>query len=477
MSRKVRKNVGVIGLGIIGSRVAAGLRAAGYQVYVWNRSAKPAPNFLGSPAEVAESAEIIQIFVSDAQALFDVVEAMSETLTPKHVIVCNSTVGPEAVLEAAQLIEGRGAQFLDAPFTGSKVAAEKRQLVYYVGGPEQAFVRVRPILELTGKSIVRMGEIGHASTIKVVTNMISGVTIQVLAEALSIVQKAGIEPEMLVSAIEQNACRSGVIDLKLPKMMSGDYEPHFSLKHMFKDVQLGIHMANALDIEIPATTVTAGVMYGALNQGWGDLDFSALFKNYAPAEIFEALPALDHVLGQGGAFAEALEAGGEPPVVEPLPLPLHTTPEPPAGQTDLEPIPMEVAALAPVLETPELPVETASVTFAGANGSPVRETLPSEEAARIIEAVLTHVAGQRGDLEAMPQFIRPIAPLRPPSAKVVPSADDPSKPAEEEIDSSDGPDKTAGATTADGSQPVSAVSKPEKKQNFVRRWFVGRAQS
>ena len=278
MSRKARKNVGVIGLGIIGTRVAAGLRAAGYQVYVWNRSAKPAPNFLGSPAEVAESAEVIQIFVADAAALFDVVEAMSEVLTSKHVIVCNSTVGPEAVLEAAQLVESRGAQFLDAPFTGSKIAAEKRQLVYYVGGAEPAFLQARPILELTSKMIVRMGEVGHASTIKVVTNMISAVTAQVLAEALSIVQKAGLEPELLAAAIEQNACRSGVIDLKLPKMMSGDYEPHFSLKHMFKDVQLGIHMANALDIEIPTTTVTAGVMYGALNQGWGDLEVRLVQK-------------------------------------------------------------------------------------------------------------------------------------------------------------------------------------------------------
>ena len=317
MSRKARKNVGVIGLGIIGSRVAAGLRAAGYQVYVWNRSAKPAPNFLGSPAEVAESAEIIQIFVSDAQALFDVIEAMGEGLTPKHVIVCNATVGPEAVLEAAQLVEARGAQFLDAPFTGSKGAAEKRQLVYYVGGAESAFLRVQPVLELTSKSIIRMGEVGHAATIKVVTNMISAVTAQVLSEALSIVRKAGLQPELLTAAIELNACRSGVIDLKLPKMMAGDYEPHFSLKHMFKDVQLGIHMANALDIEIPATTVTAGVMYGALNQGWGDLDYSVLFKNYTPSEIFEELPALEQVLG-----------AIEPPVEEPV-VPESVIAEPP----------------------------------------------------------------------------------------------------------------------------------------------------
>ena len=282
MSRKSQKNVGLIGLGIIGTRVAAGLRAAGFKVYVWNRSAKAAPNFLGSPAEVARVCDIIQIFVSDSAALFEVIDALADELTPEHVVVCNATVGPEAVIEAAQVVQSRGAQFLDAPFTGSKVAAEKRQLVYYIGGDEKVFLRAKPVLEATSKSIIRIGEIGHASTIKVVTNMISAVTVQTLAEALAIVQKAGLNPEVLAAAIEQNACRSGVVELKLPKMAAGDYEPHFSLKHMFKDVQLGIHMANTLDLEIPVTTVTAGVMYGAITRGWADLDFSALYKVYSP---------------------------------------------------------------------------------------------------------------------------------------------------------------------------------------------------
>jgi hypothetical protein len=369
-------------------------------------------------------------------------------------------VGPEAVLEAAQLVEARGAQFLDAPFTGSKGAAEKRQLVYYVGGPEPAYLRVRPVLELTSKSIIRMGDVGHASTIKVVTNMISAVTVQVLAEALSIVQKAGLEPELLTAAIESNACRSGVIDLKLPKMVSGDYEPHFSLKHMFKDVQLGIHMANALDIEIPATTVTAGVMYGALNQGWGDLDFSALFKNYAPAEIFEELPALDHVLGDSFA-AESIGALAEPAPVALLPLPPHIAPEPAAGNHSVESVPT------PVVDTTARPAEETSVTFAAVNGSPVREANPSEEAARIIEAVLTHVAGQRGDAGTMPQFVRYIAPVTPATDKVVPSAND------------KGESKSAGEKAGTNSDAADKgdESKTEKKQNFVRRWFVGRAQS
>lgn len=313
MPRKSRKNVGVIGLGIIGARAAAGLRAAGFQVYVWNRSAKPAPNFLGSPAEIARVADVIQIFVADAEALFEVVEAMADALTNEHTIICNATVGPEAVLEAAKFVQERGAAFLDAPFTGSKIAAEKRQLVYYIGGDDAVFQQVKPVLEATSKAIVRIGDIGQASTVKVVTNMISAVTVQTLAEALAIAQKSGIAPEVLAAAIEQNACRSGVVELKLPKMAAGDYEPHFSLKHMFKDVQLGIHLANTLDLDIPVTTVTAGVMFGALNRGWADLDFSALYKTYAPhgAEKPAALPSPARLVHP---------VAPPPPIVRPSPV-------------------------------------------------------------------------------------------------------------------------------------------------------------
>lgn len=468
MSRKVRKNVGVIGLGIIGTRVAAGLRAAGYQVYVWNRSAKPAPNFLGSPAEVAESAEVIQIFVADAQALFDVVEAMSEVLTPKHVIVCNSTVGPEAVIETAQLVQARGAQFLDAPFTGSKIAAEKRQLVYYVGGAEPAFQRVRPILELTSKNIIRMGEVGHAATIKVVTNMISAVTAQVLAEALSIVQKAGLEPEMLSAAIEMNACRSGIIDLKLPKMLSGDYEPHFSLKHMFKDVQLGIHMANALDIEIPATTVTAGVMYGALNQGWGDFDFSVLFKNYTPSptEGFEDLPALEQALGQPELPEHATAEGSTGPATG--------AETPTASGKSAEPT---IIPISDVLSV------TAEPPAASVNGAPAREIAPTEEAARIIESVIAHVSSQRQELGAILNEHRQQAARteRPRSeALEVLAAPAPRVEAmEKPITAVTLPAEPAAAEKA--AEPKPATPEDDKAGgkpiNFVRRWFVGRPQN
>lgn len=306
MPRKSRKNVGLIGLGIIGSRVAAGLRAAGYHVFVWNRSPRPVPNFLGSPIEVAEMCEVIQLFVADAAAVAQTIEAFGDALTDKHIVINCATIGPEATLEAARMVHARGAAFLDAPFTGSKGAAEKSQLVYYVGGEQADFERVKPVLEATSRAIVHCGKIGDAAVLKVATNMITAVTTQTLAEALAIVRKRGIAPEAFGAAIQQNACKSGVIDLKLPKMLTGDFSPHFSVKHMFKDVQLAIQLANSLDLEIPATTAAAGVLFGGMNKGWGDLDFASVFKQFSDNEPVEPVKALSSTSESKAAQAVAL---------------------------------------------------------------------------------------------------------------------------------------------------------------------------
>ncbi len=279
-TNKNRKSAGVIGLGIIGTRVAAALRHAGYHACVWNRTAKPAPNFLGSPIEVAQECEVIQLFVADAKAVMETIESLAPVLTPQHLIVCNATIGLAGTLAAAERVKQIGARFLDCPFTGSKGAAEKRQLVYYVGGEEQDFLRAKPVLEASSRAIIQIGGIGQAAIVKVVTNLISAATVQTLAEALAIVKRSGIRPEALGEAIEQNAMRSGVTDLKLPLMLSGDYAPHFALKHMFKDVQLGIELANKLELSVPATSAVGGAMYGAVMKGLGDLDYAVVSKLY-----------------------------------------------------------------------------------------------------------------------------------------------------------------------------------------------------
>lgn len=277
-----KSSVGIIGLGIIGSRVAGHLREAGYTVPVWNRSPKLEPNFLGSPAEVAQAADVIQLFVADAQAVLEVLEMIGDALTPRHTIICSATIGLDATLEAARRVRERGAKFLDAPFTGSKGAAENAQLLYYIGGDDETFLPVKPILEASGgKGIVRIGEVGQAAVVKVVTNVLSAVTVETLAEMVAVIKAAGIAPEVFVAALERHGIRSGLIDMKLPKMIEADYEPHFSLKNMLKDVRFGLDLGVRLKLDLPVTQTTEKTMNEGIEKGWADLDFAAIMKRYS----------------------------------------------------------------------------------------------------------------------------------------------------------------------------------------------------
>src|SRR6188508_439779 len=130
MSRRTDRNIGIIGLGIIGQRVADSLRRRGFHVFVWNRTPRPFPNFEGSPAEIAQLCDFVQIFVADDEALLEMVQQLKQGLKGHHVVMAHCTVAPATMRAAAEIVQRRGARFLDAPFTGSRLAAEKGELVY-----------------------------------------------------------------------------------------------------------------------------------------------------------------------------------------------------------------------------------------------------------------------------------------------------------------------------------------------------------
>lgn len=282
MSRRTEKNVGVIGLGIIGSRVAENLRRRGFHVFVWNRTPRPFPNFVGSRGEVADLCDVIQIFVSDDDALLETVEAMKRSLKSHHVVMAHSTVAPHTMRAAAEIVQRRGAQFLDAPFTGSKGAAEKGELVYYIGGDEAAFRRARAALEGSSKEIVEIGEIGQATTVKVATNMITAATVQSAAEALALVHSAGLAPEKFTAAMRGNGSQSGTLAMKLPKMIDGDFEPHFSVKHMLKDVEIAARLAQSHGLRFPASDAARDSLRAEVKEGRGDLDYASVVHVFFP---------------------------------------------------------------------------------------------------------------------------------------------------------------------------------------------------
>jgi 3-hydroxyisobutyrate dehydrogenase-like beta-hydroxyacid dehydrogenase len=280
MFHPTHKNIGVIGLGIIGRGIAANLRRKGFPVFVWNRSPRSVPNFVGSVGELAGLCNYIQIFVSDDEALLNTVEQLSKKLSPRHLVLAHSTVAPDSMRAAAEIVERRGARFVEASFTGSKPAAEKGELVYYVGGTDTALRDARPILEASSKEIIHIGAIGQASAIKIATNMITAASVQAAAEALALVQALGAPVEKFVEAMRANASYSTTLAMKLPKILDGDFEPQFSVKHMLKDMQLATQIALSHYLDLGVTAAARDQLLEQMQWGHGDDDYSSVARKY-----------------------------------------------------------------------------------------------------------------------------------------------------------------------------------------------------
>src|SRR5881394_550861 len=324
-------NIGIVGLGIIGRGIAAHLRRKCFPVFVWNRSPRPVPNFVGSLGELAGLCNYIQIFVSDDDALLQTVEQLSEKLTSRHVVLAHSTVAPDSMRAAAETVERRGARFVEACFTGSKGAAEKGELVYYVGGTDDALRQARPILEASGKEIVQIGAVGQASAIKIATNMVTAASVQAAAEALALIQGQGLPLEKFVEAMRVNASYSGTLAMKLPKMLERDFAPHFSVKHMLKDMQIASQIALSHYLDLGVTAAARDQLLEQMQWGHGDDDYSAVLRKYLyePAPGFSEEPQIQELLEESNAEESiTASAGAETQNVEPQEAGIVASPEP-----------------------------------------------------------------------------------------------------------------------------------------------------
>ena len=283
MSAPVSDKAAVLGLGIIGSRALARLVDVGWNVAAWNRSPKGLAGETRNPDEAVGGAAVVSLYLKDAPAVRAVMENISSSLRAGQVVLNHSTLDLETTLWLETLCASKGCRFLDAPFTGSKVAAGKGELVYYIGGDAALADKLESYLSITSRSRIFCGAVGSATVVKLATNLISACTVQAMAEALAISTGHGVPAQCLIDAVAQNASGSALTAMKFPTMAAGNFETHFSLSNMGKDSRYMLALAESAGVETPAIAAVSARMAELCDSGLGDLDYSALVKPYLDA--------------------------------------------------------------------------------------------------------------------------------------------------------------------------------------------------
>lgn len=275
------QQVSILGLGIIGSRIARHMISLGDHVTVWNRTPREGySHTAATPEEAARASKVIQLYLKDRNACLEVFEQMRGALTPEHVILNHSTIDLATVGKLALICSGIGCTYVDCPFTGSRMPAEKGELVYYAGTDSSTLDRVRPILEHSSKAVLHAGGVGAGTVVKLVTNMISATMVQSLSEALAITQAYGISPELLGQAISRNVIASPLAAFKLPLMAKRDFSTHFSLDNMRKDSIYAQELAAEKGIQPPVAALVSSIMGRLCREGHAEEDFGCLVEQF-----------------------------------------------------------------------------------------------------------------------------------------------------------------------------------------------------
>jgi len=285
--------VAFLGLGIMGRPMAANLAKAGHDVTVWNRTPKDVEGArtAATPAEAAQGAEVVWMCVSDTKAVEAVLfgpQGVHESLASGMTIVDSSTIAPSATVKFAQRVRGQGVHYVDAPVTGSKIAAEGGTLIFIVGGEEAAIDSLKPLFAAMGKKIFRMGDTGKGHAAKLVMNLQIAMIYEGFAEALTLGAKLGVDAETLMPLVNASMVKSGVVEYKAPFVLKRDFSPNFPLRLMYKDIRLALDAAREARVKLPGLEVVEEIYELAEEDGHGDLDYAAtltLLEKWAGVEV------------------------------------------------------------------------------------------------------------------------------------------------------------------------------------------------
>ena len=281
-------NIGFIGLGIMGKPMALNLHQAGHKLFVHARRAESmAPlaaagcTAFATAAEAAAQADVIFIMVSDTHDVKQVLFAeggVAQGAKPGSVVVDMSTISPTATRRYAARLAERGVEMLDAPVSGGDVGAINATLSIMVGGKPEIFERVKPLFECMGKNIVHIGDHGAGQVAKACNQIVVGVTIEAVAEALTFARKSGVDVAKVREALMGGFAASRILDVHGKRMLENNYQPGFKTKLHQKDMNIVMQTAQELGLALPAAALVMQHMNALMGTGDAELDSAAVMK-------------------------------------------------------------------------------------------------------------------------------------------------------------------------------------------------------
>ena len=280
-------NVGFVGLGVMGSRVARRLLDAGHAVTGYNRTAAKAQwlvdagmTLAGSPRAVAEASDVTFSMVTNTAALRSVAEGADGLLAGLRagkIHVDMSTVSPVASRDLAQKVEAKGARMLDAPVSGSVVTLEEGKLTFMVGGERSVFETLKPIFLDVGARAIYVGGNGLAVSMKIATNLSLAVQMLAFSEGVLLAEKSGIARDVAVDVLVNSVIGSPMVKYRGPFVLGMPDEAWFDCNMMQKDMNLALEMGRELGVPLPTTAVTNELLTAARGMGWEGQDFAVVF--------------------------------------------------------------------------------------------------------------------------------------------------------------------------------------------------------
>ena len=285
------KNIGFIGLGIMGKPMAGHLIQGGYSTYLYSRSGVPNElTTLGAiacstPQAVAQQADIIILMLPDTPdvetVLFaenGVVQGLASEPASAKIVIDMSTISPIRTRDFARQINQLGHDYADAPVSGGDIGAQNATLTVMVGATQSVFAKIEPILALMGKTITHLGEPGTGQICKAANQIIAALTLEAVAEALVFVSKAGADPNKVRQALLGGFAASRILEMHGERMINHAFTPGFRIDLHMKDLGIALDCATELGVSLPGTALTQSLYNACIAQKDGQLDSSAIVR-------------------------------------------------------------------------------------------------------------------------------------------------------------------------------------------------------